>query len=333
MTSVLSSPPTMMDIADCRDLVADEMALVDELIQSRLRSEVALVNSLSGYIIAGGGKRLRPQLVLLAAGACAYRGRQHIDTAAIVEFIHTATLLHDDVVDASDLRRGQDTANAVWGNEAAVLVGDFLYSRSFEMMVRVGSMRVMEILSATTNRIAEGEVMQLMHVNDASLTVEGYTEVIRAKTARLFEAAVQLAGVLAGVDERREQALADYGNHLGVAFQITDDVLDYRGDSGALGKQVGDDLAEGKPTLPLILAMRDGTVAQARVIEEAINNGGRDRIDDVLGVIEATDALDKSMQYAGAEVDRAIAMIDTLQASEYRDALRCIARYSLERVN
>jgi len=309
------------------------MGLVDELIGARLQSDVVLINQLSGYIINSGGKRLRPQLVLLAAGACGYTGPHHIDIAAIIEFIHTATLLHDDVVDASDLRRGQDTANSVWGNEAAVLVGDFLYSRAFEMMVGVNSLRVMEILAATTNRIAEGEVMQLMHVHDPDLTVEGYTNVIRAKTARLFEAATQLSGVLAGVDSETESALAHYGNHLGVAFQIADDVLDYVSSSDALGKEVGDDLEEGKPTLPLILAMRDGTPAQRQIIVDAILAGGREQIDNVMQVIQATGALDKSMSYAKREANQAMDALNILPASPYSDALSCIAQYSVERLH
>ena len=243
---------------DCRLLVASDMEAVDRLINARLQSDVALINQLSHYIIGSGGKRLRPQLVLLAARACRYEGDDHVLMAAIIEFIHTATLLHDDVVDASDLRRGRDTANAVWGNEAAVLVGDFLYSRSFEMMVEVQSLEIMDILARTTNRIAEGEVMQLLNVREPGITEAQYIEVIEAKTARLFEAAAELGAVLAGESSVVRRALADYGRHLGVAFQIADDVLDYRSDSSAMGKNVGDDLAEGKTTLPLIHAMREG---------------------------------------------------------------------------
>ncbi|MBX2823658.1 MAG: polyprenyl synthetase family protein [Gammaproteobacteria bacterium] len=322
-----------MNMDDCRDLVASEMVLVDELITRRLQSDVVLVNQLSGYIIGGGGKRLRPQLVLLAAGACGYSGRLHVDLAAIIEFIHTATLLHDDVVDASDLRRGRDTANSVWGNEAAVLVGDFLYSRAFEMMVRVDSLQVMDILAATTNRIAEGEVMQLMHVHEPDLTVDAYTDVIRAKTARLFEAATQLAGVVSGVTPAVEEALANYGNHLGVAFQIADDVLDYVSNSDDLGKEIGDDLDEGKPTLPLILAMRDGDENQRTLVADAIRTGGREQIESVLRVIGETGSLDKSMEYARREAELAIDALEALPDSEYRDALACIAHYSVERLH
>lgn len=334
MTTVISQPEVdPMTMGDCRDLVAHEMASVDDLIKNRLQSDVVLVNQLSGYIINSGGKRLRPQLVLLAAGACGYSGRLHVDLAAIIEFIHTATLLHDDVVDASDLRRGRDTANSVWGNEAAVLVGDFLYSRAFEMMVRVESLRVMDVLAATTNRIAEGEVMQLMHVHDPDLTVEGYTDVIRAKTARLFEAATQLAGVISGVAPAIEDSLAQYGNHLGVAFQIADDVLDYVSNSDDLGKEIGDDLDEGKPTLPLILAMRDGDDTQRTLVADAIRSGGRENIDSVLSVVQATGSLDKSMVYARREAELAVKAISILPDSSYRDALACIAHYSVERMH
>jgi octaprenyl-diphosphate synthase len=272
-------------------LLAEPMRSVDETIHDRLRSDVVLINQLGGYIVAGGGKRLRPRLVLMAAGAAGYTGNAHVNVAAIVEFIHTATLLHDDVVDSSSMRRGQETANTVWGNEAAVLVGDFLYSRAFEMMVEVGSMRVMEILARTTNTIAEGEVMQLLYVHDPDTTEQRYLEVIRNKTAKLFEAAAQLGGVLAGVDQVQEQALADYGLHLGQAFQLIDDVLDYSASSEDMGKNVGDDLAEGKPTLPLILAMQRATAADAALIREAIEEGGEERLERILEIVRDTGSL------------------------------------------
>lgn len=322
-----------MQIEDCRALVDAEMSRVDQLITARLRSDVVLVNQMAGYIVNSGGKRLRPQLVLWASLACGYQGDQHIDIAAIIEFIHTATLLHDDVVDASDMRRGNDTANSVWGNEAAVLVGDFLYSRSFEMMVTVGSLRVMEILAETTNRIAEGEVMQLMNVHEPDLTEEDYVAVIRAKTARLFEAATHIAGVLAGVDENTEQALTRYGRHLGTAFQIADDVLDYVSDSETLGKLVGDDLAEGKPTLPLIIAMRDGNASQKQCVADAIREGGREKIYDVMAVIQATGSLDKSMAAAVRESELAIEALNALTHTPYRDAMSAVARYSVHRLS
>ncbi len=320
-----------MTLDECQALVADDMASVDRLIRARLRSEVALVDRLGGYIVGAGGKRMRPQLVLLSAGACGYEGRSHLITAAIIEFIHTATLLHDDVVDASELRRGRSTANAVWGNEAAVLVGDFLYSRAFEMMVEVRSLDVMDILATTTNRIAEGEVMQLLNVNEPDIGEERYVEVIEAKTARLFRAATELGAVLADRDAPTRRALADYGMHLGTAFQIADDVLDYRSDADALGKNVGDDLAEGKTTLPLIYAMRDGSDNERHLIREAIRHGGREALPAVLQAIHATDALERSMQRAANSAAEAIAALGGLPESPWKQALEVIARYSVER--
>ncbi|MBX2880881.1 MAG: polyprenyl synthetase family protein [Granulosicoccus sp.] len=314
------------------------MQSVDQLIRTRLASDVVLINQLSSYIINSGGKRLRPQLVLLASGACDLDPEQFsgtvqpaITVAAIIEFIHTATLLHDDVVDASELRRGRDTANAVWGNEAAVLVGDFLYSRSFEMMVDVQSMTVMGILASTTNRIAEGEVMQLMNVREPDLTEQQYIEVIRAKTARLFQAGCELGAVLAGSPTTIREALAQYGMHLGTAFQIVDDVLDYRSDSNTMGKNVGDDLAEGKNTLPLIYAMQQASSSQSSMIAEAIRNADINCLPDVLEVIEQTDALSKSMHRADESAASAISCLNQLPPSRYRDALERIARYSVER--
>jgi len=314
------------------------MNSVDSLIRDRLASEVVLINQLSGYIIGSGGKRLRPQLVLLAAGACGLDDRTGIDAirhpitvAAIIEFIHTATLLHDDVVDASELRRGRDTANAVWGNEAAVLVGDFLYSRAFEMMVDVQSMEVMGILASTTNRIAEGEVMQLLNVREPGLSEQQYIEVIEAKTARLFHAATELGAVLADQPKAVRESLASYGMHLGTAFQIADDVLDYRSDSETIGKNVGDDLAEGKTTLPLIYAMRDGNAQARELIAQCIRDADIARLPEVMDVIAKTDALDKSIHRAQESAAAAIACLRKLPASPYRDALERIAGYSVER--
>ena len=314
------------------------MDLVDGVIRQRLASDVVLINQLSGYIIGSGGKRLRPQLVLLAAGACGLDDqlspdniRHPVTVAAIVEFIHTATLLHDDVVDASDLRRGRDTANSVWGNEAAVLVGDFLYSRAFEMMVDVQSMEVMSLLASTTNRIAEGEVMQLMNVREPDLTQAQYIDVIEAKTARLFQAATELGAVLAGQSEQVQVALAAYGRHLGTAFQIADDVLDYQSDSETMGKNIGDDLAEGKTTLPLIYAMRDGSDAQREVVAQAIRDADIEQLPQVMQVIEQTNALDKSIQQAQQSAQAAVAELQILPPSAYRDALERIAGYSVER--
>lgn len=323
-----------LSIEDSQALIAAGMRRVDELIRHRLASEVVLINQLSHYIIGSGGKRLRPQMVLLAAGACGLdpdKESAPVTVAAIIEFIHTATLLHDDVVDASELRRGRDTANAVWGNEAAVLVGDFLYSRSFEMMVEVQNLEVMGILASTTNRIAEGEVMQLLNVREPGVDEEQYIQVIEAKTARLFQAATELGAVLAGESAEIRAALASYGMHLGTAFQIADDVLDYRSDSETMGKNIGDDLAEGKTTLPLIYAMRDGTAAQAQIVADSIREGGLEGLPEVLGIIHQTDALDKCMARAGESSSRAVEALGALPASQYRDALEQIARYSVER--
>jgi len=320
-----------MTTVQSQTLVADDMRRVDSVIKNNLASDVVLINQLSAYIISGGGKRLRPQLVLLAARACGYQGDHHVTVAAIIEFIHTATLLHDDVVDASQLRRGRDTANNIWGNEAAVLVGDFLYSRAFEMMVTVGSMRVMEILAATTNNIAEGEVMQLLNVNDADVDEERYLQVIRAKTARLFQAATHLGAVLADVDAQTQDALARYGMHLGTAFQIIDDVLDYSQSSDAMGKNLGDDLAEGKPTLPLILTMKLGSEEQSALVREAIETGGLDKIDAVLAAIASTGALDQSRELARKEAVLAADALDGLPAGPYCDAMRELAAFVTRR--
>lgn len=329
-----------LSIEDCRSLVSQGMEQVDELIRLRLSSDVVLINQLSAYIIGSGGKRVRPQLVLLAAAASgldceksAENAQNPVTVAAIIEFIHTATLLHDDVVDASDLRRGRDTANSVWGNEAAVLVGDFLYSRAFEMMVDVKSLEVMSILATTTNRIAEGEVMQLLNVNEPGVTEDQYIEVIEAKTARLFQAATELGAVLANQSPQVREALASYGMHLGTAFQIADDVLDYQSDSDTMGKNIGDDLGEGKTTLPLIYAMRDGNDEQSALVAEAIRQGGLDKLDSVLDIIKQTDAISKSMQRANVSAEAAVAALDALPASDHRDALARIARYSVERIS
>ncbi len=312
-------------------LVATEMQAVNDLIIDRLSSDVVLINQMGHYIVNSGGKRLRPALVLLAAGACdALDSRAHL-TAAIIEFIHTATLLHDDVVDASELRRGKETANALWGNEAAVLVGDFLYSRSFEMMVEVADMRVMDILSSTTNTIAEGEVMQLLNIHDADTTEARYLAVIHAKTAKLFEAATRLGAVLGGRSSQEEDALTTYGRHLGCAFQLIDDVLDYEATEEKLGKALGDDLEEGKPTLPLIYAMQHGTEAQAALIREAIEKGGRSYIDDVQEIIHATRATDYTRKVAGNEAKKAREALQSLPDSDYRQAMELLVEMSVQR--
>lgn len=320
-----------MDFTTILQLTADDMRAVNTLIQQRLYSDVALVNQLSHYIINSGGKRLRPLLALICARACGYQGDRHIDVAAIIEFIHTATLLHDDVVDESDLRRGKETANNVWGNQAAVLVGDFLYSRSFEMMVDVGSMRVMEILASTTNVIAEGEVLQLLNCHDPDTTEERYMEVIHSKTARLFEAACQLGAVLAGKSPEEEQAMARYGMHLGTAFQLVDDMLDYTASSEEMGKNVGDDLAEGKPTLPLIVALRQSTGATAQMLRDSIEHGGLDNLDKIIQAIRDTDALRYTAELAKHEAQLAVNNLKYLPASPHREALEVLAWFSTNR--
>jgi len=320
-----------MDIAAVQQLIDPDMQSVDTLIKKRLHSDVVLVNQLGHYIVNSGGKRLRPMLHLLCANAMGYQGDHHHRIAAIVEFIHTATLLHDDVVDGSDLRRGKDTANALWGNEASVLVGDFLYSRAFEMMVEIGKMRVMDILAHATNIIAEGEVMQLMNVHDADTTEERYLEVIRYKTAKLFEASSRLAAVICDAPEEQEQALAEYGMHLGTAFQLIDDVLDYSSSSEDIGKNIGDDLAEGKPTLPLIYTMRNGTPEQAALVRTAIETGGLDQIEAVQKAVESSGAITYTEQAAKEAVIEAIKALDKLPDSNYRDALETLAEFSVNR--
>jgi len=331
MQEVLEKQKVNLDIEDIRQLVRADIQAVDRLILERLRSDVALINELGRYIINSGGKRLRPLLVLLASRACGYQGHDHIELAAVIEFIHTATLLHDDVVDASDLRRGNQTANAIWGNEAAVLVGDFLYSRSFEMMVSVGSMRVMEILSHTTNVIAEGEVLQLLNCHDPDTTEDRYRDVIRYKTAKLFEASAHLGAVLGGQPQHIEQAMARFGMHLGTAFQLIDDALDYGSSSEDIGKNIGDDLAEGKPTLPLIHAMRNGTPEQVKAIRAAIEKGGREGIDTVMEAIESTRAIAYTAQSAQDEADLAIEALAELPAGPYKEALYGLADFSVNR--
>ncbi len=307
------------------------MAAVDALILRRLASDVVLINQIGHYIVDSGGKRLRPLVVLLAARASAYEGGRHIDLAAVIEFIHTATLLHDDVVDASELRRSRETANALWGNATSVLVGDFLYSRAFEMMVDVGLMRVMEVMSHATNRIAEGEVLQLLNCNDPDTTEGQYLEVIDRKTATLFEAGTRLGAILAGAGTDKETALAAYGLHLGRAFQLVDDVLDYASDSATLGKNVGDDLEEGKPTLPLIQAMAKGNAEERSLIRDAIEHGGKDRINEILAVVERTGAIEYTASLARAESDLAQQALRALAPSPYREALAGLADFAVAR--
>ncbi|MFU8895690.1 MAG: octaprenyl diphosphate synthase [Gammaproteobacteria bacterium] len=323
--------PSPQAIADIRSLVAHDLDGLDECIVTSLASDVALVNQVARHIVAGGGKRLRPLLVLLAARGCGYEGDQHVQAAAIVEFIHTATLLHDDVVDGSDLRRGRDTANAVFGNEASVLVGDFLYSRAFQMMVQVGEMRIMEVMADATNVIAEGEVLQLMNCNDPDTDEARYFEVIRSKTAKLFEAGARVAAILADADEATESALAEYGMRLGIAFQLVDDALDYSGATEEMGKKMGDDLAEGKPTLPLIQAMREGTASQRAIIRRAIEQGGREELVAIRDAIESTGALHYTARLAREQAEAAVESLSALPESAFRDALVSLARIAVER--
>jgi octaprenyl-diphosphate synthase len=331
MLKLVKNQSSEFGIANLRTLLDEDLQDVNTLIRNSLHSDVALINQLSHYIINSGGKRLRPMLVLLSANACNYQGDQHINLAAIIEFIHTATLLHDDVVDASQLRRGNLTANAMWGNEASVLVGDFLYSRAFEMMVNANDMRIMEIMSHTTNTIAEGEVLQLLNCGDAETTEIRYMDVISRKTARLFEAAAQIGAVLAGQPEPIETALASYGLHLGIAFQLIDDVLDYSASPEDTGKNVGDDLAEGKPTLPLIHAIHHGTPGQAQLIRRAIENGGHDNMQDVCAIIESTGAIPYTAKAAQREADLALEALAPLPESAYKDALYNLAEFSVNR--
>ena len=311
--------------------ITADMQAVDAVIRARLHSEVVLIRQVAEYIIGAGGKRLRPALVLYSAGALGYRGNHHQELAAVVEFIHTATLLHDDVVDESDLRRGNKTANALFGNAASVLVGDFLYSRAFQMMVSVGSMRVQQVLADATNTIAEGEVLQLLNCHNADVEVAQYLQVIRFKTAKLFEAAARLGAILSGAAPQIEDGLARYGMHLGTAFQIVDDVLDYSGDEAATGKHLGDDLAEGKPTLPLIHAMKTGSPAQAGCVRRAIEAGGREEFPGVLDAIRATGALEFARRHAEEEVRLAVEAIAPLPVSIFKDSLVELAAFAVAR--
>ncbi|MBF0470429.1 MAG: polyprenyl synthetase family protein [Gammaproteobacteria bacterium] len=312
-------------------LLKRERAQVDQIITDSLHSEVVLINQVSHYIINSGGKRLRPILLLLAARLFEYRGSHHLTLAAVIEFIHTATLLHDDVVDGSELRRGQETVNTVWGNASSVLVGDFLYSRAFQMMVSVGNMRVMDILAETTNTIAEGEVMQLINIHNPDLDEAGYLEVIASKTAKLFEASARLGAVLCQRSGEEEQAIAAYGRHLGVAFQLIDDALDYSASAEQLGKNIGDDLAEGKPTLPLIYTIHHGSAEAAAVVTHAIENGGSDNIDAVMKAIQSNGAIDYTIRAAEDEATRATEAIATLPSSETKAAMLDLARFAVER--
>jgi octaprenyl-diphosphate synthase len=328
---LVRATPAQITVEQLRSVVAADWAAVDTEIRRQLASDVVLVNQVSEYIIGAGGKRLRPLVVLLAARAAGYAGTRHVPTAALIEFIHTATLLHDDVVDGSSMRRGRDTANERFGNQASVLVGDFLYSRAFQMMVTLGEMRVMSVMADATNTIAEGEVLQLMNAHDPDTTEARYLEVIHRKTAKLFEAGAQVAAIVAGAGAETERALAAYGQHLGTAFQLVDDALDYSGDATLLGKNLGDDLAEGKPTLPLIHVLRTGSPAQVSLVRRALEHGGLDELPAILTAIESTGGLQYTAALARSEADRALAALGGLPGSTCRDALASLAEFAVQR--
>ena len=323
--------PNFRTFDDVKELGRVDMSAVDDLIRQALESDVALVSQVSEYIVTSGGKRLRPLIVLLASRALGYQGPLHVNAAAIIEFIHTATLLHDDVVDHSERRRGRDTANIVFGNQASVLVGDFLYSRAFQMMVDLGSMRIMQVLADATNTIAAGEVMQLMNVGDPDVTEENYRTVVYRKTARLFEAGAQIGAILAEREEVDEAAMIRYGKNLGAAFQFVDDALDYDASAEELGKDLGDDLAEGKPTLPLIYALENGDASEKALVRHAIESGGVDELDDIRAVIESTGALKYTAARAREAADLAIEAVADLPDSDYKDALIAIAEFAVNR--
>lgn len=320
-----------MTLDDIRALVEDDFKATNQMILDRLKSDVALVDQVGHYIVAAGGKRLRPMLVLLAARALGYEGSDHAKLAAVIELIHTSTLLHDDVVDESSMRRGRETANELFGNQASVLVGDFLYSRSFQMMVEVDNMKVLNILADTTNEVAAGEVLQLMNINDPKVSEASYYQVIERKTAILFAAATQLGAVLNNASENIEQGLRQYGLQLGIAFQLIDDALDYAADAEEMGKNVGDDLAEGKPTLPLIYALTQSQESDRAVIRKAIEQGGLDDLDQVLNIVKATNAIEYTYQAAEKAVKKAIESLTPLNDSPFKTALIELAKLSLSR--
>ena len=321
-----------MDLKNIQQLSQKDMSSVNDLIYSQLQSDVALINQLGIYIVNGGGKRMRPMLTILAAQALNYEGKDHITIAAIIEFIHTATLLHDDVVDESNMRRGRETANALFGNSASVLVGDFLYTRSFQMMTKLNNMKVMDILSDATNIVAEGEVLQLMNCNDPDTTEESYLEVIYCKTAKLFEAATRLSAVLSNQSKPIENAMLDYGKYLGTAFQLVDDIMDYTADAKAMGKNVGDDLAEGKPTLPLLYAMQHGNPEQIKLIRDAIEHcNGMDNLDVILQAMDETGSLAYTQKKAEEAADKAIQALSIIPESEYKQALIALAHVAANR--
>ncbi|MDG3087054.1 octaprenyl diphosphate synthase [Vibrio hannami] len=321
-----------MDFKAIQALTADDMAKVNETILAQLNSEVSLINQLGFYIVSGGGKRLRPLLAVLSAKALGYKGEAHTTAAAFIEFIHTATLLHDDVVDESDMRRGKETANAAFGNAASILVGDYIYTRSFQMMTSLGSLKILSLMSEAVNVISEGEVQQLINCNDPETTEESYMQVIYSKTARLFEAATQIGAILVEAPQEVETAMQNYGKYLGTAFQLIDDVMDYTADGKEMGKNVGDDLAEGKPTLPLLYAMWNGNEQQSAMIKEAIEqSNGMERLDEIMAAMNETGSLDYTTELANREADKAIAELDILPDSEYKEALVALAHLAVKR--
>ncbi len=320
-----------MKFEDIQQLIQDDVTKTDEVLVEHLSSDVALINQMSSYIVNAGGKRLRPLLLLLCARATDYQGTHHHLMAAVIELIHTATLLHDDIVDESELRRGKDTANEVWGNAASVLVGDFLYSRAFEMMIKPESMRIMTILSKATNEIAQGEVLQLLNCQNAALTEAEYYQVIERKTAVLFQAATQIGGILSEVDNTQEKALKDYGLYLGNAFQIIDDVLDYQSDAATMGKEVGDDLSEGKTTLPMIYALANTSGADKQLLEDAINNADNSKIQQVIAILQSVKAFEYTREQAQKSADLAKQSLSIIKDSEYKDALIALCNLSLQR--
>ncbi|MCY4642478.1 MAG: polyprenyl synthetase family protein [Gammaproteobacteria bacterium] len=322
-----------MDFREVQRLVADDMEGVNAVIRRYLHSDIALINQIINYIISSGGKRMRPLLALLCARACGYEGDKHLLVAAITEFIHTATLLHDDVVDNSSMRRGQETANLIWGNESSILVGDFIFSRSFEMMVEVGTMRVMEILAHASNTIAEGEVMQLMNSHDPDSTEEHYMLVIQSKTAKLFEAACQLGAVLSGQPQKVEEACTKYGMHIGTAFQLKDDVLDYQSSPEEMGKNLGEDLTEGRPTLPLIHALRKSNKDKAELIRDAIIHGGKRHMREVMAAIHDTGAIAHTLETARKHARSARLHLEMLPDNEYRSALEGLTEFAISRTS
>ncbi len=330
-----SSQSAKLLLESAISLVANDLDAVNNTILQRLRSDIALINNLGSYIVKSGGKRLRPLVLLLCARCCGYTGKDHVLLATVIEFIHTATLLHDDVVDTSATRRSQPTANTVWGNQASVLVGDFLYSRSFEMMVETQNMEVMGILAGTTNAIAEGEVLQLLNAHCANTSEQQYMDTINRKTAKLFESAAWLGGVIAteNTDENTEicTTLANYGKHLGTAFQLVDDILDYTADSADLGKDIGDDLAEGKPTLPLIYALKHGNRQQKAIITQAIENGEREKIAEILDIVQSTNALNYTLTRAQEQARLAVSTLSPLNDNAYKVALAQLAEFSVIR--